>query len=59
VLDKVAGLPVTRWTFKEMPGQKHLGSMAQDFHAAFRLGAGKPASPPWMKAAWRWRRSRD
>jgi trimeric autotransporter adhesin len=40
VLDKVAALPITRWTFKEMPGQKHLGPMAQDFHAAFGLGAG-------------------
>jgi hypothetical protein len=39
VLDKVAALPITRWTFKEMPGQKHLGPMAQDFHAAFGLGA--------------------
>ena len=40
VLDKVTALPITRWTFKEMPGQKHLGPMAQDFHAAFDLGAG-------------------
>ena len=40
VLEKVAGLPITRWTFKEMPGQKHLGPMAQDFEAAFGLGAG-------------------
>ena len=41
VLDKVAALPITRWTFKEMPGQPHMGPMAQDFHAAFGLGAGE------------------
>jgi trimeric autotransporter adhesin len=40
VLEEVAALPITTWTFKEMPGQKHLGPMAQDFHAAFGLGGG-------------------
>jgi hypothetical protein len=38
VLDKVAALPITTWTFKEMPGARHMGPMAQDFHAAFGLG---------------------
>ena len=38
VLAKVAALPITRWSFKEMPGQTHLGPMAQDFRAAFELG---------------------
>jgi hypothetical protein len=38
VLAKVAGLPITTWNFKEMPGPRHMGPMAQDFYAAFGLG---------------------
>jgi len=38
VLDKVAGLAISRWNFKSDPGTPHLGPMAQDFHAAFGLG---------------------
>jgi Chaperone of endosialidase len=38
VLAKVAALPITQWNFKEMPGQRHMGPMAQDFYAAFGLG---------------------
>ena len=40
VLEKVARLPLTRWQFKEDDsGAWHLGPTAQDFHAAFGLGA--------------------
>ena len=39
VLDKVAALPVQTWSYKAQPGQTHLGPMAQDFRAAFGLGA--------------------
>jgi len=36
----VAALPIQQWRFKtEQPGVKHVGPMAQDFHAAFGLGA--------------------
>jgi len=38
VLQKVASLPITTWNFKEMPGARHMGPMAQDFYAAFGLG---------------------
>jgi len=38
VLEKVAALPVRTWSYKLQPGQKHLGPVAQDFHAAFGLG---------------------
>lgn len=39
VLDKVAALPITQWKYKSEPdGVKHLGPVAQDFHAAFGLG---------------------
>jgi hypothetical protein len=38
VLEKVAALPVRTWSYKAQPEQKHLGPVAQDFHAAFGLG---------------------
>jgi hypothetical protein len=39
VLERVTRLPITRWNYKEDPGSRHLGPTAQDFHAAFSLGA--------------------
>ena len=39
VLNKVATLPMTRWNFKQDTGVQHIGPMAQDFQAAFRLSA--------------------
>ena len=38
VLAEVAALPVTAWSYKTEPGVRHIGPMAQDFHAAFRVG---------------------
>jgi hypothetical protein len=38
ILDKVAGLPITRWDYKEDSGVTHVGPMAQDFYAAFKVG---------------------
>lgn len=35
----MAALPVRTWSYKAQPEQKHLGPVAQDFHAAFGLGA--------------------
>jgi len=40
ILAKVVQLPVTTWQYKaEAETVRHLGPMAQDFHAAFRLGS--------------------
>lgn len=39
ILNKVAELPVTKWEYKDALGEEHIGPMAQDFHAAFGLGA--------------------
>jgi hypothetical protein len=39
VLEKVAALPISRWTFKGETDSEHIGPMAQDFRAAFGLGA--------------------
>ena len=39
VLRRVASLPITEWQFMAEPeAVRHMGSMAQDFHAAFGLG---------------------
>jgi len=38
VLEKMLRLPITSWQFKEQPGVRHIGPVAQDFHAAFDLG---------------------
>jgi hypothetical protein len=38
VLEKVAALPLRNWSYTNRPGVKHVGPMAQDFHAAFGLG---------------------
>ena len=38
VLDKVAALPIERWSYKSERGVRHVGPMAQDFYAAFRVG---------------------
>lgn len=38
VLDKVLSLPISEWKYKvDENGGRHLGPMAQDFHAAFGL----------------------
>ena len=39
VLAKVAAMPVTTWRYKSESYQRHLGPVAQDFYAAFHLGA--------------------
>jgi trimeric autotransporter adhesin len=39
VLEKVAALPIQEWAYKASPGQRHVGPIAQDFHAAFGLGS--------------------
>jgi hypothetical protein len=39
VLARLAQLPVSTWSYKQDdPAVRHLGPMAQDFHAAFGLG---------------------
>jgi hypothetical protein len=38
VLDKVARLPINRWSYITEHGVRHVGPMAQDFYAAFGVG---------------------
>jgi hypothetical protein len=38
VLARIAALPIAEWSYKDAPGQRHVGPMAQDFYAAFGLG---------------------
>jgi trimeric autotransporter adhesin len=39
VLAKVTALPIQAWSYINSPGIRHLGPVAQDFRAAFGLGA--------------------
>ncbi len=38
MLEKVTSLPVQSWRYSEAEGVRHVGPVAQDFHAAFGLG---------------------
>ena len=38
-LEAVAQLEVTQWSYDHEPDVRHVGPMAQDFHAAFGVGA--------------------
>src|SRR5262249_28108153 len=38
ILSKVLSLPVTQWNYKDNPGCRHIGPVAQDFRKAFGLG---------------------
>jgi hypothetical protein len=38
VLARVATLPIERWSYKSERGVRHVGPMAQDFYAAFKVG---------------------
>ena len=38
VLQQLARLPVTKWSYTRAPGVRHIGPMAQDFHQAFAVG---------------------
>ena len=37
-LEGVLAMEITRWSYRDAPGVRHLGPMAQDFHAAFQVG---------------------
>jgi hypothetical protein len=39
VLERVSQLPISTWSYKsDDPSVRHMGMMAQDFHAEFGLG---------------------
>ena len=35
----MAALPITTWSYKQDPGVRHIGPMAEDFFSAFAVGA--------------------
>jgi hypothetical protein len=39
VLARLAALEISTWSYDDEPGVRHMGPMAQDFSAAFELGA--------------------
>jgi hypothetical protein len=38
LLEKVAALPIQSWRYKNDQAVRHIGPVAQDFHAAFQVG---------------------
>ena len=47
VLAKLEAVPVSEWTYRrEGSGVRHIGPMAQDFYAAFKLGTGDTTISP-------------
>ena len=38
VLQQLTQLPIAEWAYKDAPHSRHIGPMAQDFHAAFNTG---------------------
>jgi hypothetical protein len=38
ILEKLANLEISEWSYKDTPADRHVGPMAQDFHASFGLG---------------------
>lgn len=38
LLEHVVALPIQRWRYKNDQATRHIGPVAQDFHAAFRVG---------------------
>lgn len=38
ILEKISQLEISEWSYKDAPGDRHVGPMAQDFYAAFGLG---------------------
>ena len=60
VLDKVSRMPVTEWNLKTQdPAIRHLGPMAQDFHATFGLGSDDRHISTTDADGVRWRQFRD
>jgi Chaperone of endosialidase len=39
ILARLTALPIATWSYKQDPGSKHLGPMAEDFYDAFGLGS--------------------
>jgi hypothetical protein len=46
ILARVAGMSISRWSYNDQdPGVRHIGPMAQDFQAAFGVGASDRCIP--------------
>ena len=46
ILERIAQMPVSSWSYTFDPTVRHIGPMAQDFHAAFGLGKTDKAYDP-------------
>ena len=45
ILEKLTTMPITEWQYKGST-ERHIGPMAQDFYAAYRLGKGETTIAP-------------
>ena len=45
LLEQVAELPISEWSYRTESSVRHIGPMAQDFHAAFSTGEGDTCIP--------------
>jgi hypothetical protein len=46
ILERVASLEVSTWSYKDVPAVKHIGPMAQDFYDLFGFGASRETISP-------------
>jgi hypothetical protein len=46
ILERVASLEVSTWSYKDVPTVKHIGPMAQDFYDLFGFGASRETISP-------------
>jgi hypothetical protein len=46
ILERIASMPISEWSYNEHePSVRHIGPMAQDFHAAFGVGSSDKCIP--------------
>jgi hypothetical protein len=46
ILDRIAKMPISAWSYNDQePSVRHIGPMAQDFHAAFGVGSSDRCIP--------------
>jgi hypothetical protein len=46
ILEKVARLPISEWSYKEDPTTRHIGPVSQDFYSIFNIGTDEKSIAP-------------
>lgn len=50
ILEKLAGLPISEWSYKDDPATRHVGPTGQDFHSTFNIGTDEKHIAPLDEA---------